>query len=56
MGVLGPRIARPTRRVAILGESLFMTNDADAAQLARPEIRQAIAQGYADGIRAYLGR
>jgi N-acetylmuramoyl-L-alanine amidase len=54
MGVLGPRITRPTRMVAMLGESLFMTNDADAAQLARPEIRQAIAQGYAEGIQAYL--
>lgn len=54
MGVLGPRISRPTRMVAVLGESLFVTNDADAAQLARPEIRQAIAEGYAGGIRAYL--
>ena len=54
MGVLGPRIARPTRMVAILGESLFVTNDADAARLAQPEIRQAIAEGYAEGIRAYL--
>lgn len=54
MGVLGPRISRPTRMVAVLGESLFVTNDADAAQLARPEIRQAIAEGYAEGIRAYL--
>lgn len=56
MGVLGPRISRPTRMVAALGESLFVTNDADAACPAQPAIRQAIAQGCADGIRAYLGR
>lgn len=54
MGVLGPRIPRPTQMVAILGESLFVTNEADAAQLSRPEIRQAIAQGYMEGIQAYL--
>lgn len=54
--VLAPaNLARPTRMPGILGEALFISNDQDAAQLARPEIQQAIAQGYFEGIRAYFG-
>jgi N-acetylmuramoyl-L-alanine amidase len=35
-------------------EGLFLTNPADAAALARPEIQEAIVQGYSRGISEYL--
>ncbi|HMA37293.1 MAG TPA: N-acetylmuramoyl-L-alanine amidase [Chloroflexia bacterium] len=56
--LLGPhnkRITRPSLMPGALGETLFLSNAADAAQLARPAMIAAIAQGYADGILAYLG-
>jgi N-acetylmuramoyl-L-alanine amidase len=49
-----PRPHVPTLMPGILGESLFQTNPTDAAALRRPEILQAIAHGYYDGIRAYF--
>ncbi len=56
LAVLAPHnMARATQMPGILGEALFMSNDADAAALARPEIRQAEAQGYFDAINAYFG-
>jgi N-acetylmuramoyl-L-alanine amidase len=57
--VLSPRAGRVTRPIqmpAALGESLFLTNPADSAALRRPEIIDAIARGYVQGIRAFLGQ
>lgn len=54
--IMGPTIERPSTMPSVTGESLFMTNDQDASQLQKPEIRQAIAQGYFDGIQAYFGQ
>jgi N-acetylmuramoyl-L-alanine amidase len=48
------RVKRPSLMPAALGEALFLTNDADVAALARPEIRQAIARGYAVAIGTFL--
>ena len=53
--VIGPHIARPSRMPGIIGEALFVSNDADAAALQRHDVRQAIARGYFEGIRAYFG-
>ena len=39
---------------AIIGEALFVTNDADAAVLRSDKGRQAIALGYFQAIRAYF--
>src|SRR5438093_10050210 len=39
----------------IIGEALFVSNDYEAQQLWRPEMRQAIAEGYKAGIDAYFG-
>lgn len=52
--VIGPRFARPSRMPGIIGESLFLSNDQDAAILGREDMRQAIARGYLEGIRAYF--
>ncbi len=51
----GPNSARPSKMPSITGEPLYMSNDQDAAQLQRPEIREAIARGYFQGIQAYYG-
>uniref|UniRef100_A0A7V4G7L7 MurNAc-LAA domain-containing protein n=1 Tax=Desulfobacca acetoxidans TaxID=60893 RepID=A0A7V4G7L7_9BACT len=56
LAVLAPRnLNRPSQMPAIIGEALFMTNDADAAQLSRTEMRLAIARGYLEGIKAFFG-
>ena len=52
--VIGPRGAHSTQMPGIIGEALFMTNDGDAAQLKRPEIRDALARAYFDGVQAYF--
>jgi N-acetylmuramoyl-L-alanine amidase len=55
--VLGPsQIRTPTQMPGVLGESLFLSNPADAAALRRPEILAAIASGYRDAVRGYFGR
>ncbi|HOQ98730.1 MAG TPA: N-acetylmuramoyl-L-alanine amidase [Anaerolineae bacterium] len=51
--VNGPNLARPSKMPSITGEPLFITNDQDAAQLAKPEIREAIARGYFQGIQEF---
>jgi N-acetylmuramoyl-L-alanine amidase len=54
--LLGPKsriIARPSQMPAILGESLFLTNPADATALRDDRIVEAVARGYFDGVRAY---
>ncbi len=48
-------LARPSRMPAIIGEALFISNDDDAAALQRADIREAIARGYCEGIKAYFG-
>jgi N-acetylmuramoyl-L-alanine amidase len=56
LAVLAPaNLARATRMPGIIGESLFLSNEADAAALKRADIRQAIVQGYLEGIQAYFG-
>ncbi len=56
LAVLAPdNLDRASRMPGIIGESLFVSNDADAAALSRPEIRTAIARGYFEGIKAYFG-
>jgi len=52
----GPHIEKPTKMPGITGEPLFMTNDQDAEQLKRPEVREAIARGYFEGVEAYFGQ
>src|SRR5206468_4826500 len=47
-------VKRPSEMPGALVEALFLTNDGDAAQLARDEVRDAIARGYAAGIGAFL--
>ena len=46
---------RPSMMPGIIGEAMFVSNDFEAQQLWRPEIRQAIAEGYNTGIDAYFG-
>jgi N-acetylmuramoyl-L-alanine amidase len=57
--VLGPPRAgavttRATRMPAVLGETLFLSNPADAQQLTRDEMLTAIARGYREGLRRYF--
>ena len=56
--VLGPGPgSRPaTNMPGALGESLFLTNPADAAALRRPAILTAIARGYRDAVNGYFER
>ncbi len=49
-------VARPSGMPAIIGEGLFLTNDADATALKNDAVVEAIAQGYAAGIKAYFAR
>ena len=46
---------RPSMMPGIIGEAMFLSNDHEAQQLWRPEMRQAIAEGYKAGIDAYFG-
>ena len=56
LALLAPyNLPRPSQMPGILGEALFVTNDSDAAALRRPDIREAIARGYFEGIKAYFG-
>lgn len=57
--VLGPpRTGSATTRAgnmpAALGEALFLSNSAEAPQLTRPEMLDAIARGYRDGLVRYF--
>ena len=52
---LGRRAIRAIGVPAALGEALFLSNPSDAAALRRPAIVDAIAWGYARGIRTLLG-
>ncbi len=46
---------RPLSMPAALVEGLFVSNDAVAALLMRDDVRETIARGYVDGVRAYFG-
>ncbi len=57
--VLSPKttiVQKPSGMPAIIGEGLFLTNDADATAVKNNAIVEAIAQGYAAGIKAYFAR
>ena len=41
---------------AIIGEGLFLTNDDDANALRKDQVVEAIAKGYAEGIKAYFAK
>jgi N-acetylmuramoyl-L-alanine amidase len=45
---------RPSQMPGIIMESLFVTNDTEAALLQRNDIRSAIAKGYKDGVDTYF--
>ena len=49
-------VPRPTNSPGIIGEGLFLTNDADANALRNDALVEAIARGYADGIKAYFAK
>jgi N-acetylmuramoyl-L-alanine amidase len=50
----GPGYRPATKMPGALGETLFLTNPADAAALRRPAIVQAIVRGYRDAVLRYL--
>jgi N-acetylmuramoyl-L-alanine amidase len=49
-------VPRPSTMPAIIGEGLFLTNDDDANALRNNNVVEAIARGYAEGIRAYFAK
>jgi N-acetylmuramoyl-L-alanine amidase len=49
-------VPRPSGMPAIIGEGLFLTNDDDANAIRNDAIVEAIARGYAEGIKAYAAR
>jgi N-acetylmuramoyl-L-alanine amidase len=49
-------VPRASNMPAIIGEGLFLTNDADANALRNNAVVEAIAQGYVAGIKAYFAR
>lgn len=44
----------PSQMPGIFGEALFVTNPQEAALLQRDDVREALANGYLDGIQAYF--
>lgn len=49
-------VTRPSTMPAIICEGLFLTNDDDANALRNDKVVEAIAQGYAAGIKAYFAK
>jgi N-acetylmuramoyl-L-alanine amidase len=49
-------VARPSQMPAIIAEGLFLTNDDDANAARKDAIVEAIARGYAEGIKAYFAK
>lgn len=49
-------VPRPSTMPAIIGEGLFLTNDDDANALRNDKVVEAIARGYAEGIKAYFAK
>ncbi|HST04116.1 MAG TPA: N-acetylmuramoyl-L-alanine amidase [Chloroflexia bacterium] len=58
MFVLGPpsppRHVRSTSMPGVLGETLYVSQPAEASKLLRDDVRQAIALGYANALQEYL--
>jgi N-acetylmuramoyl-L-alanine amidase len=57
--LLSPKTAavtRPSEMPAIIGESLFLTNEDDANAIRKDAVVEAIARGYAEGIKAYFAK
>jgi hypothetical protein len=58
MFVLGPpsppRHVRSTGMPGVLGETLYVSQPAEASKLLRDDVRQAIALGYANALQEYL--
>jgi N-acetylmuramoyl-L-alanine amidase len=50
------RVPRPSQMPAIIGEGLFLTNEDDANAIRKDAIVEAVARGYADGIKAFFAR
>ena len=51
---LGPAAAQSSQMPGILGEGLFVSNDAEAALLIKDGTRQAMARAYASAIQTYF--
>jgi N-acetylmuramoyl-L-alanine amidase len=49
-------VARPSEMPAVIGEGLFLTNEDDANALRKDAIVEAVARGYAEGIKAYFSK
>src|ERR671936_464217 len=49
-------VGRPSQMPAVIGEGLFLTNDDDANALRNDATVEAIARGYAEGIKAYFAK
>jgi N-acetylmuramoyl-L-alanine amidase len=49
-------VTRPSQMPAIIGESLFLTNDDDANAARKDQIVEAVARGYLEGIKAYFAK
>jgi N-acetylmuramoyl-L-alanine amidase len=49
-------VGRPSQMPAMIGEGLFLTNADDANALRNDAIVEAVARGYAEGIKAYFAR
>jgi N-acetylmuramoyl-L-alanine amidase len=49
-------VTRPSQMPAIIGESLFLTNEDDANAARKDAIVEAIARGYVEGIKAYFAK
>jgi N-acetylmuramoyl-L-alanine amidase len=49
-------VERPSQMPAVIGEGLFLTNEDDAQALRKDSVVEAIAKGYAEGIKAYLSK
>ncbi len=54
VGVKTPRVARPSEMPGVVGESLYVTNDREAALLAQEQVRQELAAAYRDAVVAFL--
>jgi hypothetical protein len=51
-----PRPTRGTEMPGVLGESLFLSNQHEAALLGQERIQEAIARGYLQGISRYFAQ
>ena len=49
-------VPRPSNMPAVICEGLFLTNNDDANALRNDQVLEAIAKGYADGIKAYFAK